>query len=155
MDFYAGMPARLDSIRIAFGEYLDQRGYLEEAAALYMTGKAFEKSQDVYLKAMNVQMTLALIAKRQLSDEETKKVRSDLIENLINTGRFEDAGDLLAEATGGVESASTAFDCFVKAHAFQKAIKFGLMSGQADLIDTAMKPALLIALDLKSNQIRQ
>ena len=41
---------RLRRVKIAFGEYLDQRGYLEEAGAMYLAGDGLEQSQDVYLR---------------------------------------------------------------------------------------------------------
>jgi len=81
-------------------------------------------------------------------------VRDELIEGLITTNRNEDAGDLLAEAKDDEESVARAFDCYVKANAFQKAIKFATMTGQVDKIETVIKPTLLIALDLKSNLIK-
>ena len=48
-------------------------------------------------------MSLAVIAKRELSADETSKVRDDLIESLQTVGRNEDAGDLLAEAKDNEE----------------------------------------------------
>jgi len=56
---------------VAFGEYLDQRGFLEEAAGMYLAGGALEKSQLVYMKSLNVQMSLAVLAQRQLSVVDT------------------------------------------------------------------------------------
>ena len=58
-------------IKEAFGEYLDQRGFLDEAGTMYLAGGALEKSQQVYIKNLNVEMSLAVLAKRQLSAEET------------------------------------------------------------------------------------
>ena len=64
LDCYASQPNRLNAINEAFGDYLDQRGFLDEAGSMYMAGQALEKAQDAYLKALNVQMSLAVIAKR-------------------------------------------------------------------------------------------
>ena len=47
-----------------------------------------------------------------------------------------------------------AFDCYVRANAFQKAIKVAQMSGQVEKLETVLKPALLVSCDLKSNQLR-
>ena len=37
---------------------------------MYLAGGALEKSQQVYIKNLNVEMSLAVLAKRQLSPEE-------------------------------------------------------------------------------------
>ena len=52
-------------------------------------------------------------------------MREDLIESLSANGRYVQAGDLLlAEASrDDLESMERAFDCYVRANAFQKAIK--------------------------------
>ena len=69
----------------------------------------------------------------------------------MSNSRYEEAGDLLAEAKESHESVFKALECYVKANAFQKAIKVALMTRQEDQIESVIKPALLIALDLKSN----
>lgn len=51
-------------------------------------------------------------------------MRDELIEALCNAAAFEQAGDLLAEAPfDDVERMERAFDCYVRANCFQKAIK--------------------------------
>ena len=59
-----------------------------------------------------------------MDPEEAQKVRDELIEALCNAAAFEQAGDLLAEAPfDDVERMERAFDCYVRANCFQKAIK--------------------------------
>ena len=83
-------------------------------------------------------------------------MREDLIEALTVNNKNEEAGDLLAEASrDDRESMEAAFYSYVRANAFQKAIKHAQMTGQVDKIETELKPALMIAVDLKSNQLRQ
>jgi len=36
LDFYEGQPERLNAIKAGFGEYLEQRGFHEEAGAMYL-----------------------------------------------------------------------------------------------------------------------
>jgi len=83
-------------------------------------------------------------------------VRDDLVETLCAASNFEQAGDLLAEARGEAgDQMQRAFDCYVKANCFQKAIKVAQSSNQVDRIESELKPSLLVACDLKSNQFRQ
>lgn len=65
---------------------------------MYLQGGALELSQTAYMKSLNVTMTLAVLAKRKMSQEENQKVRDDLLDALNNACRFEHVGDLLAEA---------------------------------------------------------
>ena len=71
LDCFVDDEERLCRVKIAFGEYLDQRGYLEEAGSMFLAGNGLEQSQDVYLRCLNIPMTFAVAAKRQLSEEET------------------------------------------------------------------------------------
>ena len=59
-------------------------------------------------------------------------MREDLIESLSANSHYVQAGDLLlAEASkDDQETMARAFDCYVRANAFQKAIKVAQMSGQ-------------------------
>jgi hypothetical protein len=61
-------------------------------------------------------------------------VRDNLIEGLISNSRYEEAGDLLAEAKDSHENVTKALECYVKANAFQKAIRVALMTGHEDKI---------------------
>jgi len=67
---------------------------------MFLQGGDLERSQESFLKSLNVEMSLAVLAQRQLSAEDTLKVREELIEALCNASRNEQAGDLLAEAKG-------------------------------------------------------
>lgn len=83
-------------------------------------------------------------------------MREELIEALSVANCNEEAGDLLAEAgTGDAESMSKAFDLYVRGNCWQKAINFAHRSGQTEKIEAVLKPALMIAVDLKANQLRQ
>ena len=137
LEFYAGQLERMNAIRASFGEYLDLRGYFEEAGGMYLAGGELENSQRAYARSLNVQMSLAVLAQRQLASEENQKVREELIEALKGAMHFEQAGDLLAEALGEdrAEQLSQAFDCYVKANNFQKAIKLAQQSNQVEKIE--------------------
>ena len=119
LDCFAGDEQRLCRVKVAFGEYLDQRGYLEEAGSMFLAGGGLEQSQDVYLRCLDVQMTFAVAAMRQLSPEEAGKVRADLVEGLLSVNRLEEAADLM-DATTDFDAV---LDCYVKGNCFWKAIK--------------------------------
>lgn len=137
-------------MKVLFGEYLDERNYFEEAAFMFMAANALEQSQESFLKALNVEMTLAVGQQRNLSAEEMTKLREELVDRLKSAIRFEDAGDLI-DPQADFEGA---FDCYVRANTFQKAIKVCTETKNLEKITSVIKPALLIALDLKANQLR-
>lgn len=71
LDFYQGQDSRLSTIREAFGDYLEQRGFLEEAGSMFLAASALEKSQATFIKSLNVEMSLAVLAKRNLNEQES------------------------------------------------------------------------------------
>ena len=77
-------------------------------------------------------MTFAVAAKRQLTQEETKKVRDDLIEGLMGSNRYEEAADLMDAST----DFNQVLDCHVKGNNFWKAIKVCMENGQLEKIDS-------------------
>ena len=117
---------------------------------MLLAGNGLEQSQDAYMRSLNVQMTLAVAARRQLSVEEAGRVRDDLIEGLLSASRHEDAADLMDAAA----DFNIVLDCYVKGNAFWKAVKLCMQQNQLACIEAQVKPALLVACDLKSNQIR-
>ena len=77
-------------------------------------------------------MTFAVAAKRQLTQEETKKVREDLIEGLLGSNRYEEAADLMDANT----DFNQVLDCYVKGNDFWKGIKVCMEYGQLAKIDS-------------------
>ena len=82
LDCFSGNFNRMLKVKEIFGDYLTQRGYLEEGAAMYMNGNALEKAQETYLKCTNIPMIKAIIAIRGLKDEESKEVMLELVDLL-------------------------------------------------------------------------
>ena len=62
LEFYSDQPDRIKAIRVCFGDYLEQRGFHDEAGAMFLSGGALEKSQNAYLRSFNVDMCLAVLA---------------------------------------------------------------------------------------------
>jgi len=112
--------ARLKQIKLAFGTYLDQRGYRDEAGLMFMASGDLEQAQVSFGKAGNVTMSLAVVAQRtDLSAEQREQVKEDLIERLINSLRYEEAGDMIDHTS----DFNGALDCYLKGNSFAKAIK--------------------------------
>ena len=84
LDCYSHDEKRLKSVKVAFGEYLEERGYTEEAASLYLAGEDHRKALKAYLKCLNIDMTLAVLGilrqEKTGQDEETKKEEGEKIE---------------------------------------------------------------------------
>ena len=62
MGDYAEDKSRLDRVTWAFAEYLDQRGYLDEAGYQYLKAGDMQRSLDSFLKVLNLEMVLSIAA---------------------------------------------------------------------------------------------
>lgn len=108
---------------MAFGEYLEQRGYPEEAGFLYQQASELPLALHAFKKSFNLEMTLSVLSQMNLQAQERVVVIEELIERLKNASRFEQAGDLIIcnlpiDTPKRIENA---MDCFLKANRFLKA----------------------------------
>lgn len=74
---------------MAFGEYLEQRGYPEEAGFLYQQAGELPLALHAFKKSLNLEMTLSVLSQMKLEDQERMTVIEELIERLKNSSRFE------------------------------------------------------------------
>ncbi len=81
-----------------------------------------QRSLDSFLKVLNVEMVLSIAAQMKMEQADLQKLKSEMVERLRNSSRFEDAGDLVNPIT----DFTLALDCYLKANTFQKAIKLCL-----------------------------
>ena len=135
MDAFSKDEARLAKIKVIFGDYLDSRGYTQEAGNMYLAAGDFESAQEAFLKSLDIRMTFTLGEKRGLDADNMVKLKEDLIERLLNAQRHEDAGDLMdpkADFDG-------VLDCYLKASAFSKAIQVCMKMGKSELIQTQVR----------------
>ena len=72
-------------------------------------------------------------------------MREELIERLITSGMNEEAGDLIDKTDFNL-----AIECYLRGNCFEKSIKL-CYGASSEMIQTHVKPALLIAVDLKRN----
>lgn len=105
---------RLDRVNWIFAEYLEQRGYIDEAGFTFLTAGDLEASMEAFSKALNLDMVFSVAAQRKLPADELQKLKLDLIERLRNSSRFEDAGDLVDP----VSDFDLALDCYLKSNNF-------------------------------------
>lgn len=136
----------LKRVNLAFGEYLDQRGYLDEAGSAYIQATNYEKAQECFLKTFNVEMVLTMAKLRGL---DLSQVRADLIEVLKNNARYEQAGDLLDAST----DPSDVLDCYLRSNAYDKAIRLCLE--RAPSLTPSIAQSLQLSFELKFNQLKQ
>jgi len=116
---------------------------------MYMGADKLDKAQDCFVKGCNLEMFKAVLARRQVDAETEQKMKADFIEKLITSGMNEEAGDLIdpkADFNGAVE-------CYLRGNCFEKAIKL-CYSAQPSQLETHVRPSLLIAIDLKRNQLQ-
>lgn len=58
-----------------------------------------QRSLDSFLKVLNVEMVLSIAAQMKMEQADIQKLKSEMVERLRNSSRFEDAGDLLNPIT--------------------------------------------------------
>lgn len=73
-------------------------------------------------------MVFAVASKLNIDGRDLQQLRENLIEQLKNNQRFEDAGDLIDSKL----DSENALDCYLKANAFQKAIKICLLQNNME-----------------------
>lgn len=67
-------------------------------------------------------MILSAASKSQMSEENLKLLKEEVVERLTTSSRFEEAGDLVDPLT----NFGLVLDCYLKANNYQKAIKICL-----------------------------
>lgn len=74
LDYYSHSEILIKRIKLAFGEYLEQRGYSEEAGFLFSAGGDTELALHAFMKSLNVEMCMAIVAQSQgaIKHEEVK-----------------------------------------------------------------------------------
>jgi hypothetical protein len=58
-----------------------------------------QRSLDSFFKVLNVEMVLSIAAQMKMEQADLQKLKSEIVERLRNSSRFEDAGDLLNPIT--------------------------------------------------------
>lgn len=90
-------------------------------------------------------MSFAVVAQRtDLSEETKQQVKEDLIEKLKVSCRFEEAGDMIDPRS----DFNGALDCYLKGNSFAKAIKLCTEQAKSNLIQSQIKPVVLVSCDL-------
>jgi tetratricopeptide (TPR) repeat protein len=61
-DNFADNKERLDRVNWIFAEYLDQRGYIDEAGYAYLKAGDLEQSMEAFSKGLNIEMVFSIAA---------------------------------------------------------------------------------------------
>jgi tetratricopeptide (TPR) repeat protein len=89
LDYYSHSEDLTKKIKLAFGEYLHQRGYSEEAGFLYSAAGEFQLAMTAFKKCLNVEMCFALATQGSLSEDSKEELKEELVERLKNANRYE------------------------------------------------------------------
>jgi len=142
---------------VAFGDYLIQRGYIQEAGFLYMDSQEpedLEKSLNAFKKCGNIQMCMSIAYSLGVDSDQIELLITDLIQVMTAATRFKDAGDLLTKVTD--YSLSEAVDLYTKGNAFMEAIRECMREEDEDarrsLLNT-VRQSVSLAYDVKRNSI--
>jgi tetratricopeptide (TPR) repeat protein len=136
-------------VKLVFGEYLESRGYSEEAGFLYNAAGEVEKGLEAFKKSLNVDMCLSMAYENKFNEDQIRSLVIDLVEKLQNGSKFEQAGDLLRTLKDC--KIEEVIDCYNKANKFLKSIEVATQSGLRDIINTQIKLQVKIAYDVKKN----
>jgi hypothetical protein len=60
LESYKDTPELLNKVKLSFGEYLEQRGYAEEAGFLFSAAGDVEQSLEAFKKGPNVEMCFSV-----------------------------------------------------------------------------------------------
>mmetsp|Transcript_26788 Transcript_26788/g.40861 ORF Transcript_26788/g.40861 Transcript_26788/m.40861 type:complete len:186 (-) Transcript_26788:697-1254(-) len=124
LECYKDHPSLVIQIKRAFGYYLHQRGYVQEAGFLYMgTGESedLQSALEAFKKCVNIDMCFSLAYRLQFGPDKLEALRNDLVDILATAHRYKEAGDLIV---GGPNyDISTAVDMYAKGNAFMQAIR--------------------------------
>lgn len=113
---------------------------------MYLSAGFKEEASRAFSKGLNVQMFLATL--EGVEDGTAKQLKSEMVDRLTTAGMNEEAGDLLDPKADFQQ----AFECYLRANCFEKAIKLCYRMDSSK-IEGQVRPALLIAIDLKRNQL--
>lgn len=96
---YENDPELQVQVKRAFGDYLLQRGYVQEAGFLFMNSdepEDLEKSLNAFKKCGNIDMCFSIAYSIGCEQEQLDALTKDLVEVLVANTRFKDAGNLLS-----------------------------------------------------------
>lgn len=82
MEYYKYDAELEKRVKLAFGEYLESRGYSEEAGFLYNAAGEVEKGLEAFKKSLNVDMCLSLAYENNFTQEQMTNMILDLVERL-------------------------------------------------------------------------
>jgi elongator complex protein 1 len=154
---YESQPELQDKVKRAFGDYLIQRGYVQEAGFMYMNSEEpedLQKSLDAFKKCGNIEMCLSIAYSLGVEQEQIEVLMKDLVTVLTTAGRFKEAGDLLCRITD--YSIQEAVEYYSKGNAFMEAIRECMKEEDEDLKTKLLlttKTSVNLAYDVKKNQI--
>ena len=95
LEYYAHSEDLTKRLKLAFGEYLEARGYSEEAGFLYAAASHSDLALNAFKKSLNVEMVLSLLV--GMPEEQASTIREELVERLKNASRYEQAADLIMQ----------------------------------------------------------
>ena len=127
---YKDQPELHAQVKTAFGDYLLQRGYVQEAGLLYMGSENpsdLQKSLEAFKKCANVEMAFSVAYKLKFTNEQQQQLLQEMVEILAAASKFVEAAELYCKQEA--YSSSQAVEYFNKGGAFLKAIKEAMKEG--------------------------
>ena len=87
LDYYSHSETLINRLKLAFAEYLEARGYAEEAGFLFAAGGEQDLALSAFKKSLNVDMTLSLLV--GAPQDKASAILEELVERLKNASRYE------------------------------------------------------------------
>jgi len=89
-----------NQVKGAFGDYLMQRGYVQEAGFLYMNSESPEdlkKSLSAFKTCCNVDMCFSIAFKLEFDEDQVSELMKEVIEILASSHKYKEAADMLCQ----------------------------------------------------------
>lgn len=154
---YEAWPDLQEQVKRAFGDYLLQRGYVQEAGFLFMTSEDpadLEKSLAAFKKCGNIDMCLSIAYSLGCEQDQIELLIKDLVAVMKAAAKYKEAGDLMCKLSQ--YDASEAVEYYSKGNAFMQAIRESMKEEDEELKAkhlSTVKTSVSLAYDVKRNYI--
>ncbi|XP_059830752.1 elongator complex protein 1 isoform X1 [Hypanus sabinus] len=129
-------------INVAFGEYLIEKQYFEQAGLIFTRSGEYEKALNAFLQCCNWQQALCMAAQLHYTDDKMINIARTLAGRLKEHRRYSEAALILEQYAQDCEEAITSF---LEGCAWEESLRLIYKYNRSDILETNLKPSILEA----------
>lgn len=137
---------------LAYGDYLIEKCYYNEAATMYVRGCSLEEALEAYTKANNWKRVLITAAELNVDKQRFNHLCYSLVATLKEQSYFVEAASIYELY---IRSEEDAVECYCKACHWDEAILIANKHHREDLIEMNIKPAVMEQFDAINYKIEE